>query len=149
MSNWYARNTSIDDSVVQIAKPVPGSINGGGFLVNQQSAGRYAGDVGARTNFGLNVKFNKSMKSLQGNANIIFRSQGRVYQIKSNSTQSLNLSTISPGVFSATFTSKSSLTDITDPLAPIFAGRQQTPADSDDRQRRTRSQRHDFDQSDR
>jgi len=45
VNNYYTRNDSGDNTVVQIAKPVAGSINGGGFLVNtatNPSTGTYA-----------------------------------------------------------------------------------------------------------
>jgi hypothetical protein len=73
------------------------------------------------------VKFNKNGTNLQGNANIIIRrteSDGvvHVYQVKSNATDSLNISSPSNGVYKATFTSKANLTDITNPLNPVSFG---------------------------
>jgi PKD repeat protein len=126
VDNWYTRNSTLDDTVIEVAKPVPGSINGGGYLVNTNSAGVYAGQVGEKTDFGFNVKFNKKLTNLQGHSNIIFPSSGRVYQIKNNATDSLNLQTLAGGVFKATFTSKANLTDITDPTAPISLGGNKT-----------------------
>src|SRR5262249_40325443 len=70
----YARDDSREDTVVDVIQPQAGSIGGGGFLVNSASKGTYAGDPGLNTNFGLNVKFNKSGTNLQGNVNIIARS---------------------------------------------------------------------------
>ena len=123
VNNYYTRNESADDTVVTVKKPTAGSIGGGGFLVNSESNGTYAGAAGAKTNFGLNVKFNKQGTNLQGNVNIIVRgSDGHVYQIKSNAIDSLNITSPSPGEKKATFTSKASVTDITNPLVPISLG---------------------------
>ena len=95
VNNYYTRNESADDTVVTVKKPTAGSIGGGGFLVNSESNGTYAGAAGAKTNFGLNVKFNKQGTNLQGNVNIIVRgSDGHVYQIKSNAIDSLNIAII-------------------------------------------------------
>ena len=104
-------------------KPTAGSIGGGGFLVNTDSEGLYAGADDAKTNFGLNVKFNKKGTNLQGQVNIIARSSdGHVYQFKSNAIDSLNITSPSLGVTKATFTSKANVTDITDPTNPISKG---------------------------
>jgi hypothetical protein len=86
VDGYYTRNSPADDTVVTVSKPLDDFITGGGYLVNEATAGTYAGDAGARTNFGFNVKFNKQRTNLQGHVNIIVRRGDRVYQIKSNST---------------------------------------------------------------
>jgi hypothetical protein len=118
VNNYYTRDGGDDNTTITVAKPVPTNfITGGGFLINLNSAGDYAGLTGAKTNFGFTVKYNKKLTNLQGNANIIVRAtDGKVYQIKSNSTQSL---TVNSGAGTATFLSKANLTDVTNPLAPI------------------------------
>ena len=103
---------------------MPGSINGGGYLVNgSTAAGSYKPDVGLKTNFGFNVKYNKSGTNLQGKVNIILRrTEGevlRTYQIKSNAIDTLTVKTLAGPRYRATFTSKANLTDITDPLNPV------------------------------
>ncbi len=109
--------------MVTVKKPTAGSIGGGGYLINSASNGAYAGALGAKTNFGLNVKFNKNGTNLQGKVNIISRgANGNVYQIKSNAIDSLNITSPSAGIIQATFTSKANVTDITNPLAPISLG---------------------------
>ena len=76
--------------------------------------------MGLKTNFGFNVKYNKSGKSLQGKVNVIVRtSDGHVYQIKCNSMDTLAANTSNPNAGTASFTAKANLTDITDPFAPI------------------------------
>ena len=126
VTNWYTRDSASDDTIIEVVKPIPGSISGGGYLDNVASAGLYAGDVGSRTNFGLNAKFNKKLTNVQGHANIIVRSSGRVYQFKSNAVDSLNLTSLPGNVTKATFTAKANITDITNPLAPISLGGNKT-----------------------
>jgi hypothetical protein len=107
--------TGTDMAVVNVYKPAPDFITGGGYLVNEYSAGAYAGDPGLRTNFGLNVKFNKRLTNVQGHVNVIVRQDEYVYQIKTNATESL---VVDPINSTATFTSKANLTDVTDPFDP-------------------------------
>jgi hypothetical protein len=126
---------------------VAGSIGGGGFLNNVATAGKYGNATGVtsnylasggtnaaatKTNFGLNLKFNKQLTNLQGNVNIITRSNGRVYQFKSNAIDSLTIqiipvgdadySSLFPNSYRATFTSKANVTDISDPLNILSLG---------------------------
>ncbi len=117
----YIRYEGTDNTVVTVSKPIGTNfITGGGYLINQASAGQKAGGAGAKTNFGFNVKYNKSGTNLQGNINTIIRNAGRVYQIKGNSMTSLYVA--SSGVPSptkpakATFNGKANIQDITDPL---------------------------------
>ncbi|HEX8695450.1 MAG TPA: hypothetical protein VF746_23760, partial [Longimicrobium sp.] len=116
VDGYYARNSADDNSVVTVSRSLASFITGGGYLVNQASAGQYAGEAGRRTNFGFNVKYNRSGTNLQGNVNIIVRNGGRVYQVKANSLTSLSANT-STGA--AQFSGKASIQDITDPLSPL------------------------------
>jgi hypothetical protein len=86
-----------ENIVVNVYKPLNDFITGGGHIVPTASAGTYASDPGRKTNFGFNVRYNKTGKNLQGNINTIFRrkeSDGivHVYQIKGNSMTSLSVS---------------------------------------------------------
>jgi hypothetical protein len=119
----YTRYESTDDVVVTVSKPLGTNfITGGGYLLNQASAGLKAGGAGAKTNFGFNVKYNKSGTNLQGNINAIVRNGSRVYQIKGNSMSSLYVApSAAPSPTKpakATFNGKASIQDITNPLAP-------------------------------
>lgn len=105
-----------EQTVITVSKPLRDFITGGGYLINESSAGIYAGDPGLKTNFGFNVKFNKKLTNLQGKVNAIIRKDGRLYQIKTNATQSL---VVDPINNTATFLSKANLKDITDPNYPI------------------------------
>jgi len=117
--DYYMDNETTYDTVLTVSKPLTNFITGGGYLLmGSTSAGQYKGDEGSKTNYGFNVKYNKSGTNLQGNANIIVRSGGRVYQIKSNSITSLSAQTTSVGG-TAQFASKANITDVTDPANPI------------------------------
>ncbi|HVJ09373.1 MAG TPA: Ig-like domain repeat protein [Acidisarcina sp.] len=93
-------------------------ISGGGFLVNGASMGTYAGDAGAKTNLGFNVKYNQSGTNLQGHLNIVVRGNGHIYQIKSNSIASLGVTDTVAGGYGS-FIAKANIQDVTDPLNPI------------------------------
>jgi hypothetical protein len=121
VNNYYTRNSADDNVVVMVAKPLASNfITGGGYIVLSNSEGLKAGDAGRKSNFGFNVKYNKSGKNLQGNINIIVRrteADGlHVYQIKGNAMTSL---AVQSGPGTATFNGKASIQDITNPLAPI------------------------------
>jgi uncharacterized protein YjbI with pentapeptide repeats len=114
--NGYYDRTAGADAVLTVAQATSNTISGGGYLVLQKSAGLKAGAPGSKANFGFNVKYNKSGTNPQGNMNIIVRSGGRVYQIKSNSITSFSANTTTR---TATFNSKANIQDVTDPLNPI------------------------------
>jgi hypothetical protein len=58
-------------------------VTGGGFVKLTSSAGTYKGDNNSKTNFGFNVKWNKSLSNIQGGGfNSIIRSGNLVYHIK-------------------------------------------------------------------
>jgi Big-like domain-containing protein len=115
VNGYYTRDSSDDDTVVTVSKPLASDfVTGGGYLLMLRSAGLCAGGSGTKANFGFNVKYNKSGKNLQGSINIIVRHAGRVYQVKGNVMSSLSILNNR-----ATFNGKASIIDITDPLAPI------------------------------
>ncbi len=119
----YGRDNPAENVVITVAKPLSGFTAGGGYVVNQASAGSYAGDPGLKTNFGFGAKLNRSGTNLQGGVNIIVRRGGRVYQIKSTAINSLSLqASPTPPGGTAQFVSKANLTDVTNPLAPISLG---------------------------
>jgi hypothetical protein len=119
VNGYYSRDSSADNTVVTVSKPLNNSITGGGYLINEDSAGTYAGDDGLRTNFGFNVKYNRKLTNLQGHFNLIIRQDGVVYQAKANAMLSL---AVDPIARTATFVSKANLQDISDPYNPISLG---------------------------
>ena len=116
VNNYYTRDSQTDNSIVTVSQPLSNFITGGGYLVLQNSSGQYPGSAGTKMNFGFNVKFNKNLTNLQGHVNIIIRNGGKTYQIKSTATDSLVVN-VTKGT--AMFTSKCTITDITNPLSPI------------------------------
>src|SRR5439155_9232747 len=114
----YLNPTADGDSTVNVYIPQNNFITGGGYLINSASAGIYPGASGQRTNFGFNVKYNKTGTNLQGNINTIVRNNGRVYQIKGNSMTSLSVQP-APCVNApcgAVFNGKANIQDITGPV---------------------------------
>jgi surface protein len=129
VNNYYTRYTLDEAVVIDVAQPLTSNfITGGGHLVLTNSTGQYAGTAGSKVNYGFNVKYNKKGTNLQGGLNIIFRSGGKVYQIKSNAMTSLGVkpSPCSKATLTqpctANFVSKANLTDVTNPAAPISLG---------------------------
>jgi hypothetical protein len=106
--------------VVTVSKPLPNTITGGGYLTEVNSAGQTPGDLGTKTNFGFNVKYNKNGTNLQGNMNVIIRNNGRVYQIKGNAMTSLAVQPNgATGGGTAVFNGKANIQDITNAATPI------------------------------
>jgi hypothetical protein len=124
VNNYYARNSSDDNTVVTVSKPLNDFVTGGGYLVLERSAGEKSGDVGRKNNFGFNIKYNKKGTNLQGNINTIVRRKEadgvvHVYQIKGNVMNSLSVQPISSTTGKATFNGQASIQDITNPDLPI------------------------------
>ena len=124
--NGYYRGETIGAAVVEVAQPDGNFITGGGYLTMGDSFGTYAGTIGSKMNFGFNVKYNKGSKPQpQGHVNIIVRSGGKIYQIKSTSITSLSLGFAqactgppSPTCWGvATFESKANLTNLTNSIS--------------------------------
>jgi predicted extracellular nuclease len=122
VGNYYTRDASADDTVVTVSKPLASEfITGGGTLTLVSSAGLKAGTSGTTTNFGFNVKYNKKGTNLQGTMNVLVRRLEadaivHVYQIKGTALTSLSVQSAQG---KASFASKASIQDITDPLAPV------------------------------
>jgi len=138
--NYYTRDNSFDDTVLMVSKLGTGMVTGGGYIVNQASAGPLAGTVGARTNFGFNVKNNKTGKNLQGHVNTIVRrlesGVWKTYQITTTATDSLAENITSPTTGTAQFSTKATLLDITKPARAGHRCQRLTAANYGDRQRR-------------
>jgi hypothetical protein len=119
--NYYAGSHE-GPVVITIAVPGKDYVNGGGHTVATNSFGTYAATLNSKVNFGFTMKWNKSGKNPQGQANIIIRRMvngiWRTYQIKSNSINSLATVNTADGR-RADFNTKANFTDITNPLAPV------------------------------
>ena len=118
-NSYYSASSGDNDFSISVNLPSQTNfITGGGYVVNNASAGSYAGNAGLNTNFGFNVKYNKGGSNLQGNVNLLVRSNGRIYQIKSTSISSLGVTDTSQGGYGF-FIAKANIQDVTDPLNPI------------------------------
>ncbi|RNI31416.1 T9SS type A sorting domain-containing protein [Rufibacter latericius] len=117
VEDFYTGNNCTDPGSVTVSVPGSDAVTGGGFLSLTNSIGAYAGTNGTKTNFGFSMKFNKNGGSAKGQCNIIIRSNNKVYQIKSNAINSLSTS----GKF-GNFSTKATLTDITNPSNPVSLG---------------------------
>ncbi|SEP64997.1 HYR-like domain-containing protein [Flavobacterium urocaniciphilum] len=122
VTGYYCRNSSDENALVTISKPLGDLfITGGGYLTLANSSGIKAGTIGTKNNYGFNVKYNKNKTSLQGNINTIIRrieNDGlHVYQVKGNSMTSLSVTTNCPK--KAVFVGKANIQDITNPLNVI------------------------------
>jgi hypothetical protein len=117
VNNYY---TGAGSGIVEVAQPDGSFITGGGYRTIETAGGTYKADTGSRMSFGFNVSY-KNLKNLQGHINIVFRKDGRTYQIKSTAIDSLGISPKTNGGV-ADFRSKANLADVTNPLAPISLG---------------------------
>ncbi|WP_246050251.1 T9SS type A sorting domain-containing protein [Neolewinella litorea] len=118
---YYSRNTSEDDVIVTVSKPLEEFVTGGGYLNLQQSVGPIAGDPGTKQNFGFNIRYNKRGTNLQGKIRLLIRrteADGlrHTYQIKGNSMSSLS---VDPATGEALFYGKANVQDVTDPNNPV------------------------------
>ena len=116
VDNYYFSNDPVEDVIITVAKALGTKfITGGGYLVLCCSEGSLEGQVGTKSNFGFNIKYNKKGTNLQGNIRLLFRryeSDGllHTYQIKGNNMISLSVSDNY-----AEFTGKANIQDVTDP----------------------------------
>jgi len=113
--------------LVTVSRPLDDFVTGGGYILESKSAGKFTADGGSKINFGYNVKFNRKMTNLKGNTNIIFRTGGRVYQIKANNFRSLSASdATATHPVHATFTARANIFDITDAQSELTVASQRT-----------------------
>jgi hypothetical protein len=116
VDNYYT--ASSDPATITVGIPGTDAVTGGGYLKVINSAGTYQAN-GSKTNFGFTMKYNKTGKNIKGQCNIIMRSGGRIYQIKSNAINSMSVNSTTGY---ANFNTKANLTDVTNSLAPVSLG---------------------------
>jgi predicted extracellular nuclease len=120
-------NPLLVDLALEVESDTSAKISGGGEIVLASPAGTGAGDIGSITNFALSAQFKKGTNAPQGNVNVIVRateSDGvHVYQVK---TTSLSTLLRDPGTGQGTIVGKATISDITDPSAPVTIDMQAT-----------------------
>ena len=92
INNYYVGSTS---AIVEVAQPNGSFATGGGYLTIANAGGTYAADTGSKMNFGFNVSY-KNARTPKGHVNIVFRSGGNTYQIKSTAIDSLGITFKTP-----------------------------------------------------
>jgi hypothetical protein len=105
----FANSTTCADvnTEVTVSTRTSDFVTGGGFVVLNASSGAYAGDPGSKSNFGFNVKWNKTLTNIQGGGfNGIIRHGNLLYQVKANKVTALAVTpATSTAPATATFTS--------------------------------------------
>ena len=96
VSGYYTDSTSNVPTVIEVADPTGTFITGGGYLNEANSAGSNPAANPSKMNFGFNVKYNKNGTNPQGHVNIIYRSGGHVYQIKTTATDTFGTALKTP-----------------------------------------------------
>jgi hypothetical protein len=117
----YSRNSTDDDAMVTVSKPVSGSATGGGFVVNGSHGTTPGGSVnpdpGERTTYGFEAKY--SSKGNSGNVNIIVHHGSSDYQFKATSISTVTFPGSDSGGVRATISGTGNITDVTDPAHPV------------------------------
>ncbi len=119
VNGYYTQDSTTEDTIVTISKPTSNYIQGGGYVINQNSRGTYAGDPGLKTHFGFYVNLNMQGTRLLGKVNIIVRQNGNVYLFKSSDLSSLYIVKSKNDIASAELIGKANIYDITDRKNPI------------------------------
>jgi hypothetical protein len=97
-------------SVIEIDDPEGSAVSGAGSILATRSAGAYAADPGSRVEFGLSVKYKvrdkdekgkdhkdpKEPKPPKGHIEVLLRSHGKAYVIRSNDLDLLGVSEETP-----------------------------------------------------
>jgi len=108
-----------DFYTLTVSKPFDNPITGGGCIINQNSGGSLAGDIGQRTDFSVNLRYNN--RRPQGKVRMIIRRTEAhsilyAYMVKSTA---ITLMGTDRRAGTDMFEAKCSVVDITDPLNPI------------------------------
>jgi hypothetical protein len=100
--NYAISSTCSDPILVTVSTKADGFVTGGGYIIPTNSNGQIGtGAVNLRTNFGFNIKYNKSGTNLQGNWNMIIRTATGLWQVKSSQPTYLTITQVSPTSYKA------------------------------------------------
>lgn len=122
VDGYYARDAASDDVTITVRRPVAShSASGTAVLRLTGSAGALAGDDGALAAVTFNGSFARGGRTLQGSATVLVpRTEDdgsvHVYRI---STTSVTALTVFSGPRTATLDGVATITDVTNPAAPV------------------------------
>jgi hypothetical protein len=103
-----------EDVLITVARPDDDFITAKGFIVNQNSAGVYAGGDGLETTYKIDVKFKKKLTELKGDFDAtVRRDDGTVLDISSDNINSFVVVPTIGVDGHATFIGTATLTDVT------------------------------------
>ncbi len=115
VNGFYRARTAPE--LISVVRPSDNGVTGGGYLVNEATAGTLAGDVGLKTNMGFNVKTRKNGRAFGRVVVLVRRVEDdgieHVYQIRSNS---INSFVTNEADGTAIFNARVTIQDVTDPL---------------------------------
>jgi hypothetical protein len=94
--------------LVVVYSPDGDHVTGGGYIIPSASNGSNPSDNNTHANFGFNIKYQKRGKEtvLQGEMNLVIRSNEQMYQFKSTEALSLGINTNNDSEKQANFTFK-------------------------------------------
>ncbi|MCP3973054.1 MAG: hypothetical protein GY720_01015 [bacterium] len=125
VGHWYTNELAPEQAVLVVAKPLDAFMTGGGYIVLDDPAGVYAGDVGSKFKYGFNVKFHVKKKKvdLKGQATLRFWHDGRKYRVKVSGFESMGLA--APGEDPdrlGQFEARATLIDVTNRRNKVVVG---------------------------
>ena len=123
VSNYYARNATVDDALVMVAEPSTHGISGGGYVIVN----------GSRQSFSMNATWSGNGKSIAGFMNIIARTNGRVLRFRGTPSALDG----QPASGRAALIGTGTITDVTDASHPIDLGAADARFDITDRNNAT------------
>jgi hypothetical protein len=123
VGNYYERDHAMDNAIVQVYQTSGAYMTGGGKIVPNQSSGQYSCTQSKITNFAFDVAFDEAGAISHGHATVLLRkATGDVvksYEIKSNLITKVQVNIDNPAALKGGITGEATLTDISNPLAPV------------------------------
>jgi len=139
--------TGTSSSVIEVDDPEGSAVTGAGSVAIGRSGGTYAGDAGSRVSFALGVKYkvrdpkddrrtkgeSRDAKAPKGHVEVLFRSHGKAYVLRSHDLDLLGVSEETPQgktchgrapkcIGRSDMRWTASLVDVTNPRKPVPLG---------------------------
>jgi len=123
VNNYYSYDVAAENTVVEVYEAIGDYLTGGGDAVPILSSGKFASDIGKRTNFGFDMKFDDKGTILSGRAIILLRKTvdgvQKLYQVRNSDITAVAVNIDNSSEPKGGFIGVASLSDITDPLSPV------------------------------